>query len=75
MKVAKKIKFLSIEEQVKNLKRRVYIQHPDFQYKEGIIVGLEIQKKYWVLLDKSYQKKDGNWSKRKEFSKNDIRLL
>jgi hypothetical protein len=75
MKVARKIKNPTIEEQIKNLKRRVYLQHPDFLYKEGILIGVEVKKKYWVYLDKTYQKQDGNWSRKKEFNKEYIRLV
>ncbi len=75
MKVARKLKITSIEEQINNLKRKVYLQHPDFQYQEGIIIGLEVKKKYWIYLDKSFQKKDGDWSRKKEFDKEYIRLI
>jgi len=75
MKVARKIKNPTIEGQIKNLKRRVYIQHPDFQYREGYLISVEVKKKYWVFLDKSYEKQDGKWSRKKEFDKEFIRLV
>lgn len=74
-KLAKKPQKFSIEQQIDNLKRRVYLQHPDFQYQEGIIVSLEVNKKYWVWLDKPYKMKNGNFSRKKEFNKEHIRLL
>lgn len=74
-KIARKIKKLTIEDQIKNLKRRVYLQHPDFQYQEGILISVEVNKKYWVYLDKPYQTKEGKYSRKKEFKKDYIRLL
>jgi hypothetical protein len=74
-KLAKKPKMLTIEQQIDNLKRRVYIQHPDFQYQKGILISIEVNKKYWVWLDCPYKTKEGKFSRKKEFDKDDIRLL
>ena len=74
-KLAKKPKNLTIEQQIDNLKGRVYLQHPDFQYQQGILISVEVNKKYWVWLDKAYQTKEGKFSRKKEFHKDHIRLI
>lgn len=74
-KLAKKPKMLTIGQQIENLRRRVYLQHPDFQYKQGILISIEVNKKYWVWLDDPYETKDGKFSRKKEFNRDDIRLI
>jgi len=74
-RVARKIKALTVEDQINNLRKRVYLQHPDFRYQEGMLISIEVNKKYWVYLDMAYQTKDGKYSRKKEFHKDDIRLL
>ncbi len=78
MKVAKKLpKNPSLDEQVNLLKQEVLIQNNLFKKgTAGIIVSLKQNgNMYWVLLNHMYKTKDDNWSRRRLFNENDLRLI
>ena len=77
MKIARKLPSdPTIDEQINLLKREVLINCDDFKKgTKGIIVSLLQKGKYWVLLDNSYQTKEGYWSKKRQFKPNELKLL
>jgi len=77
VKVARKLpKNPTLEIQVELLKSVILVKHDDFDKKTtGIIVSLFQFGGYWVLLNVPYKKKNGNYSRRRMFKPDELRLL
>ncbi|MFW5848104.1 MAG: hypothetical protein ACOCVF_04240 [bacterium] len=77
MNVAKRIdKYITEEDQIKYLKYRVYLTHPYFKNKQGILVSLKQKHdKFWVYLDEQYTTTNGKKSRKRQFKYSEIKLL
>ena len=78
---SKKVVNLSIDDQFKVLKTKVYITHNHFKHKTGYIVSLRQwnkKYKYWgyfILLDEDFITNNGKTSKYRMFKETEIKLI
>ena len=77
MKIARVLpKNPTLYEQLKLLNNVVLIKHPDFDKKTtGVIASLFLFGSFWVVLDVPYKKKNGDYSRKRMFKPDELRLI